>query len=344
MSLREPTASCGAQRPPPLHDILGRHSVARTVPEPAVSLTMALFRDPRVVIETTDGGTLRVPLENVTVSMSHGGEGLDEDFEPVEREAGKFIEFECYGDPRVRRFFQQRAIIDGKTLAPREHTWTIEHGKEGAHEPITFAGRLYDRHTETINPLKAFRIRGRIRVSDGDAPGAGITVRPEADGSRPSARRLTEPGERGLAASQFSPLLPVPDGINPDIVLLDDVYFVVRVPDNVTLHVLVTNSSFQNRLKRRPETDNPLPTDGVGYYYHFRCFGDYKAHSYFSDRDTPQNNEPHTDDEWKIEYAGRDDVPHQCRFKGTLYGYRHYEMSEGKWAFLGIIKVSEDGN
>jgi len=89
----------------------------------------------------------------------------DEDFGPFESEAGKYFTFECYGDSRVRRYFQQRSIIDSKTHAPREHTWVLAYGENGTQKAMSFHGRLYNYRDEKINSNKAFKITGKIRLS-----------------------------------------------------------------------------------------------------------------------------------------------------------------------------------
>jgi len=128
------------------------------------ALGMVWFKSPRMVIEAPGGPALRVALARTIVSMSSGGMGMDDDFEPVEKEAGAFLRFVCHGDSRVRRFFHQRSIIDGKTFAPREHTWVVVDG-DGGKAGIKFLGRLYDYRSRPINANKAIEISGRILVS-----------------------------------------------------------------------------------------------------------------------------------------------------------------------------------
>lgn len=128
------------------------------------ALAMAGLKSPRMVVDATDGPALLVPLARTRVSSSRGGVGMDDDFEPIEKEAGDFLRFVCHGDSRVRRFFRQRSIIDGKTFAPREHTWVVVEG-DGGESGIKFHGRLYDYGSRPINANKAIEITGRILIS-----------------------------------------------------------------------------------------------------------------------------------------------------------------------------------
>lgn len=118
---------------------------------------------PRMVVSTRDGATLDAPLTYIEVSIVNSDRDTDDDFEPIEVETGEYFRFECHGDSRVRRYFQQRSIIDGSTHAPREHIWAVAYDENGRRVTMQFAGRLYDYGDEPISASKKFKITGKIR-------------------------------------------------------------------------------------------------------------------------------------------------------------------------------------
>lgn len=320
-----------------------------------VMIVHVISRGTHFVVTTPDGPVLHAKIGGRGMSMSAGGMTMDEDFERIEIEAGKFMWFECHGDSRVRRYFQQRGIIDAETLAPREHTWVVAYGKPEGQGLSEFRGRLYDYHEEPINANKAFKITGRIRISHERAGQS------RGQSCRDSPKRATPPSRAGHAAitggqgtesarpelpwtASSAPAEATPPGsrsggFDQMLGFYRESYFVVEAPDGDALHILITNSHVKSRSKRDPLRAANGPTDEVGIHFVFKCVGNHRAKGYLFGRSVLQGNGKPSEHEWTIEHSGLDGVPRQCRFAATLHDYRERQLSSSEWAFLGVLTM-----
>lgn len=129
------------------------------------SLARAFFVDLYIVVAARNAPAVLVRLDKSSVSASEKRMETDEDLEPVETEEGVFLEFTCNGDSGVRRYFQQRSIIDSKTFAPREHRWVCAYWEDGDPVIFEFPGRLYNYADEPAGKVGEFKISGKIMAS-----------------------------------------------------------------------------------------------------------------------------------------------------------------------------------
>jgi len=133
---------------------------------PADAFSLARGRSWKVLAGVPGGVAVGVPIRVLWMYGNFDGRGTDEDFEPVEAEVGTFLGFLCHGDSGVRSFFRQRAIIDSKTYAPREHEWAFEYVGGDEQRTVVIRGRLYDYQSRQLNENKVVEMSGRIRIAD----------------------------------------------------------------------------------------------------------------------------------------------------------------------------------